>query len=97
MNVDNVCLCGRTFVTSGALTKHRHTCKRSKTRLSGALSKAREIWQRKKRRIETPEHEFSRITACAGEHVQDSTVTQAASGSDIQIEVRALATALRSA
>jgi hypothetical protein len=84
MNVNNSCLCGRSFVTSGALAKHRHSCKKSKTRLCDALSKAKDIWQhRKKRRIETPEHEINQIVA--SEDVPNDGETF--SGLDIETQV----------
>ena len=56
MNVDNICLCGRTFSQSSALSYHKRSCKPSKRRLDGALEKAKEVWDaKKKRRVEAIE------------------------------------------
>lgn len=45
-----LCVCGRTFHEQGALSYHKRTCKKSKSRLAGALDKAKQTWKRQKRR-----------------------------------------------
>lgn len=44
------CVCGRSFSQVNAMSHHRRTCKKSKTRLASALSLAQENWNRKKAR-----------------------------------------------
>ena len=44
------CVCGRTFSVPQAYSCHKHSCQKTKKRLSGALEKAKEAWQVKKRR-----------------------------------------------
>lgn len=44
-----ICVCGRSFYDYSALSKHKRSCKKSKTRLAGALGKAKELWQSRKR------------------------------------------------
>jgi hypothetical protein len=45
-----VCVCGRSFCTPGAMKKHLRACTKSKKRLSGALDKAKDLWRTRKRR-----------------------------------------------
>ena len=44
----NTCTCGRSFSRDSALTNHRRTCKKAKTRLSSALIGAKEARSRKR-------------------------------------------------
>jgi hypothetical protein len=48
-----ICVCGRSFHSPGALKGHKRSCSKSKKRLSGALQKAKDNWVSRKRiRIE---------------------------------------------
>lgn len=50
MDYPQECVCGRHFSQINAMSHHRRTCKKSKTRLASALSSARDNWSRKKAR-----------------------------------------------
>lgn len=50
MDYPQECVCGRSFTQVNAMSHHRRTCKKSKTRLASALSLAQENWSRKKAR-----------------------------------------------
>lgn len=50
MEYPQECVCGRSFSQVNAMSHHRRTCKKSKTRLSSALTTAHENWSRKKAR-----------------------------------------------
>lgn len=41
--------CGRVFYTSGAISNHRRTCKKTKARLTSALARARDTFLSTKR------------------------------------------------
>lgn len=43
------CTCGRVFYTSGAMSNHRRSCKKSKSRLSGVFDRARAVFRSSKR------------------------------------------------
>ena len=43
-----VCVCGCTFSVPQAYTCHKHSCQKTKKRLSSALDKAKEVWQSSK-------------------------------------------------
>lgn len=51
MDYPQECLCGRTFSQVNAMSNHRRTCKKSKSRLSSMLTDAQENWRRKKARL----------------------------------------------
>lgn len=51
MDYPQECLCGRTFSQVNALSNHRRTCKKSKSRLASTLVYAQENWKRKKARL----------------------------------------------
>ena len=44
------CVCSHTFSVLQAYTFHKHSCQKTKKRLSNALDKAKEVWQSKKHR-----------------------------------------------
>ena len=46
------CLCGRSFDDTGAFTRHKKICLKSKKRLANVLNHAKESHRSKKRRIE---------------------------------------------
>lgn len=43
------CACGREFYTPGAVSNHKRTCKKAKTRRFGALEKAKEVFRSAKK------------------------------------------------
>lgn len=51
MDYPQECVCGRSFSQVNAMSNHRRTCKKSKSRLSSAISSAQDNWRRKKARI----------------------------------------------
>ena len=55
------CPCGREFYTLGAVSNHKCTCKKAKTRRFGALEKAQEVFRaakKLKQSAESLEDEF---------------------------------------
>lgn len=50
-NLNQECVCGRSFDNAGAFTRHKKTCQEGKKRLAGVLMQAKEVRLRKKRRV----------------------------------------------